>query len=112
MVGIAVLIYVRNTTPVVEMGNGTIRSLDPVKRQASVEVILPATGTTRELQGDIAPDCAIEIDGKPAALADLRVGDSVQVRARIDRSRGSDGKRHVRFTAEHIRCSRVSVAER
>lgn len=94
------------------MGRGTIRSLDVATRQASVEVIVPATGLTRELQGDISTDCAIEIDGKPASLGDLRVGDSVEVRARIDRSRGPDGKRKVRFTAEHVRCTRIAVAER
>lgn len=112
LAAVAVVLYVRNTTSIVEMGRGTIRTLDVATRQASVEVIVPATGVTRELHGEVASDCAIEIDGKPATLADLRVGDAVEVRARIDRTRGADGKRHVRFTAEHIRCKRMAVAER
>jgi len=108
----SVILYVRFAMPVVEMGGGTIRSLDLASRRATVEVILPSTGNTRQLEGEVPVECKIEINGKPAGLEDLRVGDAVQVRARIDRSRGPDGKRHVKFTAEHIRCTRVAVAER
>jgi hypothetical protein len=108
----SVVLYLRYATPIVEMGGGTIRSLDLASRRATLEVILPATGATRQLEGEVPVGCKIEINGKPANLEDLRVGDTVQVRARIDRSRDPDGHRRAKFTAEHVRCTRMAVAGR
>ena len=107
----AALAWIRSSASASEVADGTITAIDLATRRASIEIIIPATGATRELSGTIPGSCRIEIDGRPATLADARVGDRVEVRARIQRSaRGPDGKRQTRFTAEDVRVTRARPA--
>jgi hypothetical protein len=88
-------------------GQGRITSIDPAERTISVEVVDPTNGVTRELSGIVPADCAITINGAPAAFADLRVDDIIQGRARIEQAdRGPDGERKQRLAAERIDVTR------
>jgi len=89
--------------PAVHEAEGTITSLDIERREAAVEVIDAANGTTREFAGAVPPECLISFDGRSVAFDDLRVGDVVHVWAHTGREGpGADGMRHARFIAERI----------
>jgi hypothetical protein len=91
----------------VHEAKGTITYIDPAERTISVEVIDPANGSTREFSGIVSTDCAITINGAPAAFADLRVDDTIQARARIEHGDGGpDGTQKKRLTAERIEVTR------
>lgn len=107
IVAIGVLAWLRTGASATEFGSGTITAIDTTARSASIEVVIPSTGATRELTGSVPENCVIEINGKSATLNDLRVGERVQVAARIDRNATTpDGKRKTRFTVEHVRVER------
>jgi len=97
----------RSTTRAVHEVDGTVVSIDPSKRTAKLEVIDPANGATRRFDGVVPEMCTITVNGNPAALAELRPGDIVHVRARSDR-RGSrsDNDRQSVITAEEIHVKR------
>jgi hypothetical protein len=59
--------------------SATIISLDPQTRRGEIAFVHPKSGSTMTVAGQIAPDCEITINGVPAALQDLRVGDTVAV---------------------------------
>lgn len=104
------LAWLRSGAAATEFGSGTITAIDSAARLASIEVVIPSTGATRELTGTIPDRCLIEIDGKTAALSDLRVGERVSVAARIERNvAGPNGKRSARFTVEHVRAERTAA---
>jgi hypothetical protein len=67
---------------------GTIVRLDAAKRVATLELVHPKTGRTIQVEGYAPADCEIRIDGKPAAITDLKVGDRAEVEGVIhwDRS--------------------------
>lgn len=72
---IAVVLYVRDVAAPVERDvTGTIVSIDPDNRQATVEVLHPKTGELFELRGEVAPDCVILVGDETAELADLKPG--------------------------------------
>ncbi len=86
---------------------GRITYIDPTERMISVEVTDPASGTTREFSGVVTTDCVIMVNGTPATFADLRVDDTIQAQARIERGdRGPDGTRKKRLAAERIDVTR------
>ncbi len=58
---------------------GTITAVNVSLRTASVEFVHPKTGQTMTISSEIPPDCDIQIDGKPAQLEDVRVGESARV---------------------------------
>ena len=77
-------------------GRGTIVSLDVAARKATVEAVDPANGNTRDYVGSVPLDCPITLNGKPAKLEDLKIGDRARVRVRSDRKAPKvDGKRPV-----------------
>ena len=112
LIVVVVLAWLRSGSAATEFGSGTITAIDTAGRLASIEVVIPSTGATRELTGSVPENCVIEIDGKTAQLHDLRVGEHVSVVARIERNAaGPDGKRKTRFLVEHVRVERA-VANR
>lgn len=76
---------------------GKIVWIDHETRIASLEFIHP-NGRVSEISGEIVPDCDIRINGEPATIDDLRVGDEGRVRGRYH----PDG----RITAHVIRVER------
>ncbi len=64
----------------------TITQLDADARVAEIEFVHPKTGRKHTLASDVPVDCEIVVDGLPARLAALRVGDVVDVRGEIRRS--------------------------
>jgi len=66
-----------------EITGATIRTLDVARQMAEVEFAHPKTGRRIRLTGTLAPGCEILVDGQPATLADLQVGDLVDVRGTV-----------------------------
>jgi hypothetical protein len=64
---------------------GTIVQLDAQTRHAAIEIIHPKTGKPLRIEGTAPPECDIQVDGKPATLAELRVGDRARVEGVIHR---------------------------
>jgi hypothetical protein len=64
-----------------DLETAKVVSLDVDKRTAEIEFIHPKTGRTMKATGTVPPDCDIAIDGKPASLADVRIGDVGSLRA-------------------------------
>lgn len=62
---------------------GTIASLNLETRHASLSFKHPRTWKDMTVDGVVPADCPITIDGRPATLADLHVGEHVRVRCRI-----------------------------
>ena len=103
IIAVSLLVWVRLSASSVEEGTGSIIALDLAERRASLEVVNPSTGKTRQYDGSIPPECEIMINGKAATLADLRVGDSVRVRASLERrSKNPGGKVKPYMTAQHV----------
>jgi hypothetical protein len=79
--------YRRQQKDSVRQIEGTITAIDVAARQASVEFVHPKSGQRFQLAGDVPADCEIRIDDKPATLADLKVGDVVQVKGTMGDNR-------------------------
>jgi len=92
-----VALYQGGTAKVREI-TGTVTSLDPTARTASLVFAHPKTGEPIELSGQVPLECDIRIDDKPAQIAELKVGDVVQVRATIHNN--------AKITANRIRVTR------
>ena len=64
---------------------GTITRIDLETRTASIEFVHRKTGRTLRIDGTVPPDCDIRIDGRPARLSDLKVGQHTTVQGTIHR---------------------------
>ena len=107
LVVLAVIVVPRFMGGATHEAQGTITDIDPATRQVAVEVIDPANGSTREFSGAVPADCAITLNGKDAALADLRIHDTILVRARIEHgAREPGGKETKTLVAERIEVTR------
>lgn len=53
----------------------TLTSLDVATRTAKIEVVLPKNGKRITLSAEVPADCEIYVDGVPAAMSEIRVGD-------------------------------------
>lgn len=62
---------------------GVITKVDYASRKGSLKFVHPKTNDSIEVEGQITPDCTIEIDGKPGQITDIRVGDSAVVRVAL-----------------------------
>lgn len=62
---------------------GTITHINLATRTATIEFIHPKSGRTLAIDGTAPPDCDIRIDGQPAQLTDLRIGEEVEVEGTI-----------------------------
>ncbi len=58
---------------------GTILSIDATGRTASIAFVHPKTGQTHELTGRVPPECDIQINGQPAQMTDLKIGERIEV---------------------------------
>ncbi|MEE8168931.1 MAG: hypothetical protein V3T70_00150 [Phycisphaerae bacterium] len=98
IVAIAAGVYYRMTLTESHTLSGRIRMIDQANRSATLEIINSENGQTIEITGDVLPDCQITLNGRPAALSDLVLGDEVVV----------DGERHRnhRLTAHRIQATR------
>jgi hypothetical protein len=74
---------INKRTHVVREISGTVLSVDPDERTASIEFIHPRTGKAFQLTGHVPETCDITIDGKPATLRDIRVGDVVRAQGAL-----------------------------
>lgn len=112
--GVAAIEFLRTSSRrFVHEASGTVVAVDPAARTAKLEMIDPANGATRQFDGAIPETCTITLNGRPAALADLRVGDAVQVRVRIERHGSrSDRNRKTLTTAEAIDIQRTDEGSR
>lgn len=60
--------------------SATITRIDPARRSGEVEFIHPKSGQLTIVAAENIPeDCEIEIDGHPATVDDVRVGDTVAI---------------------------------
>ena len=81
--GVAAIEFLRTSSRrFVHEASGTVVAVDPSARTAKLEMIDPANGATRQFDGAIPETCTITVNGRPATLADLRVGDAVPVTGR------------------------------
>lgn len=91
LVGIVVVVSLgigvvrRMTDMQVRTISGTIMSIDVQARTASIEFVHPKTGRTLQIDGTVPPGCDISIDGRPASMEDLRVGEQAEVEGTIHR---------------------------
>jgi hypothetical protein len=105
--GGVVLLRIRSASPKVREVEATITFVDPSARRASIETTHPKSGAAVEVNGEVPPECTITINGQPADLADLRVGDSAVVRGRVLRQPEEDSKKRAkRFIADSILVTR------
>jgi hypothetical protein len=61
----------------------TVTAVNPEQRTAEIEFTHPRSGRLIRLKGTLAPAGQLLIDGEPAPLAELRVGDRVAVRGTL-----------------------------
>jgi hypothetical protein len=91
VVGIVVAIlacafYVRQKARPQERSiTGVITRLDAGQRRAELVFTHPRTGEQYPIEGEVAADCAISINGQPARLEDLNVGEEATVRGLVYR---------------------------
>lgn len=89
LIGVAVLATAglgyayRELRPKVHTVEGTIVQLDPESRRATIEIRHPRTGQLIDVRGEVPADCEIHIDGQPASLADLKLGERARVQGTI-----------------------------
>lgn len=75
---IAVKYVIENTAGRPGKIRGKIVRIDVAQRRGVLECVHPKDGRVIPLEGQLAEDCEIRIDGEPAAFADLRVGERVE----------------------------------
>jgi len=63
---------------------GTILDIDVASRTASLEFTHPKSGQLFTVSGILPVHCDIQIDGQPAKLTDLRVGETARVGGTFD----------------------------
>jgi hypothetical protein len=92
-----------------ELKSATITSLEferqgerIVSARGVLEFVHPRSGQTMSVTGTIPADCPIFVDGAPAQLPDLRVGDQVAVRGTVFADRT--------ITPQWVRVQRSSAA--
>lgn len=65
-----------------ELKSATVTKFDAAQRSGEIEFIHPKSGQAMTVTAkDIPPDCVVLINGTQGTLADVRVGDTVAVRA-------------------------------
>lgn len=62
-----------------------ITAIDPSARTAEIEFIHPRSGRVQRLSGTLAPGGQITLNGAPATIEDLKVGDTVTVGGMVGR---------------------------
>ena len=62
-------------------------------RSAEMEMPDPKGGTAMSVPGTVPENCVITVNGKPATLQDVRVGDRVRVTAEIRKWKTDAGQK-------------------
>lgn len=89
---------------------GTLVHVDVAARQATLEYTDPSDGSAQEATGAVPEDCAIFLNGKPVGLADLKRGDTVEVRGKLVRKQGdTSGQKSYDITALSIEATRAEA---
>lgn len=83
--------------------NGVMTFVDAGKRLGAAEILDPRTNVQREMLGEFPPDCVITINGKPAELSDVRVGDKVKVVASVVKEERPSGAQAIVKSVEVVR---------
>ncbi|MFO0838723.1 MAG: hypothetical protein U1D55_09355 [Phycisphaerae bacterium] len=80
VVGVAAYVQVnRAAESKVRRIRGTVVSVDPLARRATIEFVHPRSGKTIRVTGEAAPNCDVRIGERSASMDEVRVGDSVVV---------------------------------
>lgn len=67
-----------------ELKSATITKLNTATRSGEIEFIHPKSGRTQKVSAQHIPeDCEVLINGQPAELSDVQVGDTVAVRGLV-----------------------------
>lgn len=69
--------------------SGQVTSIDQGSGEVAMTYRSDKHGRDMTIQGKLAPEAEILIDGATARLEDVRVGDSVKVRGRVEKRDGS-----------------------
>lgn len=92
----------RDGGPKVREISGTVVAVDTVTGRAEADVLHPRSGQKLRVSGAVSKECTITINGRPAALADVRPGDEFEAEASIDADR--------KLTANWIHITRTDEA--
>jgi len=84
--------YMYLTQGVLFTRTGTVVFVDVEKRLASLEW-QEGDGPAKSKDGQVHPDCKITIDGKPAGLEDIEVGDQVTARMEYRSYKNDQGEK-------------------
>jgi hypothetical protein len=84
---VAISLALQGATGTAHTVEGIVSHIDLSTRTAAIELIQKKTGLPIEVSSQVPPNCDIRIDGRPADLADLRVGQRVRVHARLHTDR-------------------------
>jgi hypothetical protein len=82
-----------------ELAGATLTMIDAAKGSAEIEFVHPKSGRKLKLTGTMAPGCQILIDGQPAQLADVRVGDVADLKGTV----------YSTFSGYSVQADRVSI---
>lgn len=92
---------------------GTVTFVDAANRRAGLEYEDPKSVAAIEFSGEVPPDSTTTINGQPATLADVRVGDHGRVKGRVKLgSRLPGAEREKRIIARWVQASRSQAAVR
>jgi len=75
--GVFVGIKKRDDQKLAKQTPGTITAIDLATGKATIEIVIPQTGEKQPYTSKIPSNCEITINGKPAKLEDVQVGDRV-----------------------------------
>jgi hypothetical protein len=81
VLGVSAVQIIQTKLAVIEV-DGTITHIDLPSRSATLEFINPRNGKLVEIAGPVPPECTIELNGKPADVDEIVVGDQARVRVR------------------------------
>lgn len=80
---VAIRMRTSSETKVRELKGAVVTKFDPAARTAEIEFKHPKSGKPMRLAGTVTPECEVLVNNEPAELAELRVGDKVDVRGVI-----------------------------
>lgn len=72
---------------------GRVTFVDYEARQAEIELPDPKRPQPMTIEGEVPADCKFTMNGKPATLEDVRVGDKVRVKASLSKWKTPEGEK-------------------
>jgi hypothetical protein len=86
-----------------ETVDAVLTHVDVSKRLAAAEILDPRKNLRTDMLGEVPPDCTITINGAPADLSDLQVGDDARITAIVLKKKRPSGARAVAKSIEVTR---------